>query len=150
MEKRQDSGAAKGEGPRIVVVIDDYDILASGGTEPLQPLLAYLPSARDLRLNVIVTRPVAGAARAMYDLALQTIRDTGGSTLVMSGERSEGQLLPRLYAEQMVAGRGRFVRRGERPRLIQVAHFTPVEPLGARPGRAESSPPPLQEETYAP
>lgn len=150
LEKRQDSGAAKGEGPRIVVVIDDYDILASGGTEPLQPLLAYLPSARDLRLNVIVTRPVAGAARAMYDLALQTIRDTGGSTLVMSGERSEGQLLPRLYAEQMVAGRGRFVRRGERPRLIQVAHFTPVEPLGARPGRAESSPPPLQEETYAP
>ena len=31
-------------GPRIVVVADDYDILASGGTEPLKPLLPYLPS----------------------------------------------------------------------------------------------------------
>ncbi len=66
-------------GPRIVVIADDYDIFASGGTEPLQPLLPYLPSARDLRLHVLLTRPVAGASRAMYDVALQTLRDTGGS-----------------------------------------------------------------------
>jgi S-DNA-T family DNA segregation ATPase FtsK/SpoIIIE len=55
---------------------------------------------------------------------LQTIRDTGGSAFVMSGERSEGQLFPRVYAEQMTAGRGRFVRRGEPSRLIQAANFT--------------------------
>jgi S-DNA-T family DNA segregation ATPase FtsK/SpoIIIE len=58
----------------------------------------------------------------MYDVALQTIRDTGGSSLVLSGERSEGQILPHVYAEQMVPGRGRFVR-GERPRIVQVANF---------------------------
>ncbi|PJJ65699.1 type VII secretion protein EccCa [Compostimonas suwonensis] len=125
LEKRQGAGANKDAGPRIVVVADDYDVLASGGTEPLKPLLPYLPSARDLRLHVLITRPVAGASRGMYDVAMQTVRDTGGSALVMSGERSEGQLLPQLYAEQMVAGRGRFVRRGDRPRLVQVARFTP-------------------------
>jgi S-DNA-T family DNA segregation ATPase FtsK/SpoIIIE len=90
-------------------------------------LLPYLASARDLRLHVLLARPVSGSSRAMFDVALQTIRDTGGSAIVMSGERSEGQILPQLYAEQMVPGRGRFVRRGERPRLIQVANF----PLGA-------------------
>jgi S-DNA-T family DNA segregation ATPase FtsK/SpoIIIE len=119
---RQDSGTTTG--PRIVVIADDYDILSSGGTEPLRPLLEFLPNARDARLHVLIARPVAGASRAMFDVALQAIRDTGGSAFIMSGERSEGQLLPGVYAEQMVPGRGRFVRRGERPRLVQVANFS--------------------------
>lgn len=113
--------AARNEGPRIVIIVDDYDMLVSGGTEPLKPLLAYLPSARDLRLHVILTRPVAGASRAMYDVALQSIRDTAGSAFIMAGERSEGQLFPGVYAEQMLPGRGRFVRRGDRPRVIHIA-----------------------------
>jgi S-DNA-T family DNA segregation ATPase FtsK/SpoIIIE len=70
-----------------------------------------------------LTRPVAGSSRAMYDVAMQTLRDTGGTSLILSGERSEGQILPHVYAEQMVPGRGRFVRRGERPRIVQVANF---------------------------
>jgi S-DNA-T family DNA segregation ATPase FtsK/SpoIIIE len=125
LRKRQEAGAGKGTGPRIVVVVDDFDIINSGGTEPLKPLLPFLPSARDLRLHVFLTRPVAGAARALFDSTLQTLRDTGGSTLIMSGERSEGQILPGVYAEQMNPGRGRFVRRGDRPRIVQVARFEP-------------------------
>jgi len=126
-------------GPRILVIADDFDILAAGGAEPLRPLLPYLASARDLRLNVVVSRPVAGASRAMFDVALQGVRDTGGTALVMSGDRSEGQLLPKLYAEPMVAGRGRLARRGERPALVQIAHFdpTPVATDAASPAQPE-------------
>lgn len=126
LAKRTDGATS---GPRIVVVVDDYDILASGGTDPLRPLLAHLPAARDLRLHVLLTRPVAGATRALYDPVLQALRDTGGSGLLMAGERSEGQVFPGTYAEQLPAGRGRLLRRGERPTLVQVAH-TP-EVLGA-------------------
>ncbi|MGL4743793.1 MAG: type VII secretion protein EccCa [Dermatophilaceae bacterium] len=118
-----------GGGPtpaRVVVLVDDYDVLASAGTEPLRPLLPHLPLARDLRVHVVLTRPVAGATRAMFDAALQAVRDTGGSTLVMSGERTEGQVLPRVYAERMPPGRGLLVRRGEAPHVIQVAHFRPL------------------------
>lgn len=116
-------GRGAGGGPRIVVVADDYDILASGGTDPLRPLLPYLAAARDLRLHVLVTRPVAGAGRALYDPVLQAVRDTGGTGLLMAGERAEGQVFPGTYAEPMPPGRGRLLRRGERPTLVQVAHF---------------------------
>lgn len=130
LAKRQRAkGAKKNAGPRIVVVVDDFDILASGGTEPLRPLMPFLASARDLRLHILLSRPVAGSSRAMYDVTLQAIRDTGGTALILSGERSEGQILPQVYAEQTAPGRGKFVRRGDRPRIVQVADFerTPDE-----------------------
>jgi S-DNA-T family DNA segregation ATPase FtsK/SpoIIIE len=132
LEKRQSD---RGSGPRILVLADDFDILAAGGTEPLRPLLPYLASARDLRVNVVLSRPVAGASRAMFDVALQAVRDTGGAALIMSGDRTEGQLLPKLYAEPMIAGRGRLARRGERPTLVQIAHFAPTaaEPVAPAP-----------------
>jgi S-DNA-T family DNA segregation ATPase FtsK/SpoIIIE len=120
-----EAAAALRRGPRIVVVADDFDILDAGGTDPLDPLLPYLTSARDLRLHVVLSRPVAGIGRAMYGQALQTLRDAGGTVLLMSGERAEGPVLPGLYAEPMVAGRGRLVRRGEPPRMVQVANARP-------------------------
>lgn len=119
---------------RIVVVVDDYDMLASGRADPLQPLLPFLASARDLKLHLLLTRPVAGSNRAMYDVTLQTLRDTGGTLLLMSGERGEGQIVPGVYAEQMVPGRGRLVRRGEPSRIVQVAHARPSAAPGLERG----------------
>lgn len=138
LEKRQTDRSLAG--PRILVIADDFDILAAGGTEPLRPLLPYLASARDLRLNVAVARPVAGASRAMFDVALQSVRDTGGTALVMSGDRSEGALLPKLYAEPMIAGRGRIARRGERPALVQIANFRSAAGVRDAAGEGRSRP----------
>lgn len=118
------------DGPQLVVVVDDYDILASGGTDPLRTLLPYLPAARDLRLHILIARPVAGASRALYEPVLQAVRDTGGSGFVMSGDRAEGQLFPGIRAESLPPGRGRWVRRGERSVLVQVA----VDQIPTRPG----------------
>ncbi|WP_413453004.1 type VII secretion protein EccCa [Georgenia phoenicis] len=121
LENRTGKGPVTG--PRIVVVVDDYDILASGGTDPLGPLRPYLPAARDLRLHVLLTRPVAGASRALYDPILQALRDTGGTGVLMAGDRSEGQVFPGTYAEALPAGRAKVLRRGERPHLAQFALF---------------------------
>ncbi|MFS0701950.1 type VII secretion protein EccCa [Cellulomonas sp. 179-A 4D5 NHS] len=122
LEKRPTRDAEqRAKEPRIVVLVDDHDIVAAGGDDPLAPLLPYMPSARDLGLHVVLTRPVAGASRAMYTQVIQTTRDTGGSVLLMSGERSEGQVVGRLYPERFPPGRGRFVRRGVAPYVVQVA-----------------------------
>ena len=117
------SAGQEPDGPRIVLVVDDYDILAAGNSNPLAPVIPYLSSARDLRLNVALTRPVAGSSQAMYDQLLQALRNTGATGLLMDGERSEGIVLAGMRAEHLRPGRGWWIRRGGRPRLAQVADY---------------------------
>lgn len=111
-----------GNGPRIVVLVDDYDVLTTAGQSPLAPFLPYIPSAVDIGLHFVLTRRVAGASRGMYEPLVQGLRESGASALLMAGDRSEGQLFPGVYASQQAAGRGVFIRRGQPNRLIQTVY----------------------------
>ncbi|MFF8374370.1 type VII secretion protein EccCa [Streptomyces lydicus] len=111
-----------GAGPRIVVLVDDYDVLTTAGQEPLEPFLPYIPSAADIGLHFVLTRRVAGASRGIYEPLVQGLRESGSSALLMAGDRSEGQLFPGVYASQQPAGRGIFIRRGQPNRLIQTVY----------------------------
>jgi S-DNA-T family DNA segregation ATPase FtsK/SpoIIIE len=75
----------------------------------------------------------------MYGQTLQAMRETG-SVLLMSGERAEGQLIDRIYPEPFPPGRGRFIRRGVPPHIIQVAQTKPAQPKPAQPKPAQSKP----------
>ncbi|MFG3252687.1 type VII secretion protein EccCa [Streptomyces sp. NPDC048172] len=108
-------------GPRIVILVDDYDIIASGGQQPLAPFLPYLPSAADIGLHFVMARRASGASRALYEPFLSTLRESGTSTLVMNGDRTEGQLLPGLSPRPLPPGRGLLVRRGSSGPLVQTA-----------------------------
>ena len=121
------SAADASAAPRIVLMIDDIDIITAGGVDPFAPLLQHLPMARDLRFHVVLTRPVTGASRAMYSPFILAAWETGGAMLLMSGDRAEGQILPRLRPERLPAGRGRYVRRGDSPFVMQVAHAPQTE-----------------------
>ncbi|MGW0698273.1 type VII secretion protein EccCa [Streptomyces sp. NPDC002867] len=111
-----------GSGPRIVVLVDDYDVLTTAGQSPLSPFLPYIPSAVDIGLHFVLTRRVAGASRGMYEPLVQGLRESGASAVLMAGDRSEGQLFPGVYASQQPAGRGVFLRRGQPNRLIQTVY----------------------------
>ncbi|MGW1125159.1 type VII secretion protein EccCa [Streptomyces sp. NPDC002526] len=111
-----------GQGPRIVVLVDDYDVLTTAGQSPLAAFLPYIPSAVDIGLHFVLSRRVAGAARGMYEPVVQSLRESGASALVMSGDRSEGQLFPGVYAAQQAAGRGVFIQRGRPNRLTQTVY----------------------------
>ncbi|MFI1282456.1 type VII secretion protein EccCa [Streptomyces sp. NPDC020858] len=113
-----------GGGPRIVVLVDDYDVLTTAGQSPLAPFVPYIPSAADIGLHFVLTRRVAGASRGMYEPLVQALRESGASAVVMAGDRSEGQLFPGVYASQQPAGRGVLIRRGQSNRLIQTV-YTP-------------------------
>ncbi|MFD3578638.1 type VII secretion protein EccCa [Streptomyces sp. NPDC058644] len=114
-------------GPRIVILVDDYDILTTAGQQPLAPFLPYISSAQDIGLHFIVTRRVAGASRALYEPFLTTLRETGTTALLMAGDRTEGQLFPGLYASAQPPGRGTLVRRGRHHQLIQTALATEAD-----------------------
>ncbi|GGX29024.1 type VII secretion protein EccC [Streptomyces malachitofuscus] len=109
------------EGPRIVILVDDYDVLTTAGQQPLAPFLPYISSAQDIGLHFVVARRAAGASRALYEPFLTTLRETGTAALLMTGDRTEGQLFPGLYASQQPPGRGTLVRRGRAHRIIQTA-----------------------------
>lgn len=126
-------------GPRIIVLIDDYDILTTAGQQPLAPFLPYISSAQDIGLHFVVARRVAGSSRALYEPFLTTLRETGTAALLMTGDRAEGQLFPGLYAGAQPPGRGVFVQRGQRHQLVQTA-LAPAHTESPRP--AESAEPP--------
>ncbi|MFC7403985.1 type VII secretion protein EccCa [Georgenia alba] len=126
-QRAERSKEEQAKSPRIVVLIDDFDLVSAGGADPFHALLPHLVAARDLKLHVVVSRPVAGASRGFYVPFMQTTRETGGSLLLMSGERSEGMIAPRIYPERFPPGRGRFLRRGENPHIVQVATTPEVE-----------------------
>ncbi|MEU5362440.1 type VII secretion protein EccCa [Streptomyces sp. NPDC005925] len=109
-------------GPRIVILVDDYDVLTTAGQQPLAPFVPYIPSAVDIGLHFVLTRRVAGASRGLYEPLLQSLRESGSSALVMAGDRSEGQLFPGVYAGAQPPGRGVLIRRGEPNRLIQTVY----------------------------
>ncbi len=123
-------GGVRGGAPRVVVLVDDHDVLGAAGTQPLAPLVPHLAGGRDAGLHVLMTRKVLGASRGLYEPFTLGVRESGCLSLVLSGDRSEGQLVGGVRAEALPVGRGRLVRLGERPRIVQTAIVDGTEDAG--------------------
>jgi S-DNA-T family DNA segregation ATPase FtsK/SpoIIIE len=119
------AGGTGGSGPRYVLVVDDYELVASVAVNPLEPLTELLARGRDLGLHVLLARPVGGTARSSFEPFYQRIREGGSPGLIMSGDPREGELLRGRAAAPQAPGRGYLVRRHGRPGLVQVA-YTPA------------------------
>jgi S-DNA-T family DNA segregation ATPase FtsK/SpoIIIE len=114
------------EGPECFVLVDDYDLVATGPANPVLPLLEYLSQARDVGLHLVLTRRAGGAARALYEPVLQRLRELGTPGIVMSGDRDEGALVGAVRPGPLPAGRGWLVTRRDGPRLVQLALPAPA------------------------
>lgn len=107
-------------GPELYVVIDDYDLVAGAGVNPLTPLLDYLPHARDLGLHLVVARRSGGAARAMFDPVLARLKELGCMGLMMSAGPEDGVLLGTVRPTPLPPGRGTLIIRTAPEELVQV------------------------------
>jgi S-DNA-T family DNA segregation ATPase FtsK/SpoIIIE len=113
-------------GPELFVLIDDYDlVVASADTNPLAPLLEYLPQSRDVGLHVVVTRRASGASSALLDPILRRLRELGAPGILLSGPREEGPLLGNVKPDHLPPGRGRLVTRRTGTKPVQLAWIPP-------------------------
>ncbi|MGW2475825.1 type VII secretion protein EccCa [Streptomyces sp. NPDC001665] len=106
-------------GPRIFVVVDDYDLVATGTGSPLAALADWLPFARDTGVRFVVARNCAGASRAMYEPFLQRIKELGAQGVVLSGDPTEGDLVGSVRARPMPPGRACMATRRGGKSLVQ-------------------------------
>ncbi|SCL21570.1 DNA segregation ATPase FtsK/SpoIIIE, S-DNA-T family [Micromonospora nigra] len=111
------------KGPDLYVLVDDYDLVAGAGSNPLTPLLEFLPQARDIGLHLVVARRTGGASRALYEPVLMRLREISTPGLVMSGNRDEGVLLGTVRPGPLPPGRGWLVTRREGTRLVQLVNL---------------------------
>jgi S-DNA-T family DNA segregation ATPase FtsK/SpoIIIE len=113
-------------GPEIFVIVDDYDLVATQGGNPLSPFAEYLPMARDLGFHLIVSRASGGASRALFEPLIQRMRESRQPGLLLSADREEGQLLGTIRGSQQPQGRGTLVSRRHGTMLVQTAFTPPV------------------------
>ncbi|WP_418959462.1 type VII secretion protein EccCa [Streptomyces tritici] len=106
-------------GPRVFVLVDDYDLVATSAGNPLAGLADRLPFARDAGVRFVVARSTAGASRALYEPFLQRMTELGAQGVLLSGDPSEGELLGSARPRPLPAGRGVFVARRGGARLVQ-------------------------------
>jgi DNA segregation ATPase FtsK/SpoIIIE, S-DNA-T family len=110
-------------GPELFVLVDDYDLVATGPANPLRALEEYLPQARDIGLHLVLTRRSGGASRSLYEPIVQRMRELSSPGIVMSGDKDEGPLVGNVRPAVMPPGRGRLVTRKAGVRLVQLAYL---------------------------
>jgi S-DNA-T family DNA segregation ATPase FtsK/SpoIIIE len=114
-------------GPRVYVLVDDYDLLSGTAANPLAPLMEYLPQARDIGLHLVLTRRIGGASRAMFDPIIARVRELASPGIMMSGPREEGALFGTIKPQSMPAGRGWLFTRRNGARLVQLPWVPPAQ-----------------------
>jgi len=116
-------------GPELFVLVDDYNLLlASGSTNPLQPLLEYLPQARDIGLHLVLARSASGAGRAMMDPVIRRLWELGNSALLLSCPRDEGAFLGDIRPRLLPPGRAQLITKRRLDRLVQIGCIGPARP----------------------
>ena len=112
-------------GAEVYVVIDDYDLVATQSGSPILPLVPLLAQARDVGLHVALARRSGGAARALYEPVIQSLRDLAMPGLLLSGSPDEGPLIGTAKPRKAVPGRAQLVTRDRGVEVVQLAWTDP-------------------------
>jgi DNA segregation ATPase FtsK/SpoIIIE, S-DNA-T family len=114
------------QGPRIFVLVDDYDMVATHKEHPLMALLPLVAQGADIGLHVVLARRTGGAGRGLFEPFLARLREVGTAGLMMSGDRDEGPLLGGMRAQVLPPGRGWLVDRRGSKEFVQLAWQPPM------------------------
>jgi DNA segregation ATPase FtsK/SpoIIIE, S-DNA-T family len=108
-------------GPELFVLVDDYDLVAAQGGNPLLALVDLLPHSRDIGLHLIVARRTGGAGRAVFEPVLARLRELGTPGVLLSGSKEEGALIGGVKPGPRPPGQGQLIDRRGEASVIQIA-----------------------------
>ncbi|MDO3395295.1 type VII secretion protein EccCa [Nocardioides sp. SOB44] len=114
------------QGAEVFVLIDDYDLVATQQSSPVQVLAPLMAQAHDVGLHVVLARRSGGASRALYEPVVQSLRDLAMPGLLLSGSPDEGPLIGNLRPAPAVPGRGRLLTRDRGTEVVQTAWTDPA------------------------
>lgn len=114
-------------GLELLVVVDDYDLVATSSGNPLEPLVEYIPQGNDLGFHLVVSRRVNGLARAQFEPMLQRLTDVSTAGFMFSGDRLEGRLVGGVAPARLPTGRALYVNRNGLIGQVQTG-LVPDEP----------------------
>jgi S-DNA-T family DNA segregation ATPase FtsK/SpoIIIE len=124
-----------------VVVIDDADLLPAATASAVAGLAPLLRHGIDIGFGLVLARPVTGWCRAAYEPVLQALRDSGPSTLLLSGDPAEGVIMSGVRARRAPPGRGRWIPSDGATVAVQLYREDPPR-AAAEPADAGRSMPP--------
>lgn len=133
MTQAQIAAGIEWKGRQTFVIIDREELVHGWGGgnlsmagHPLQPLVPYLPIAREVGLHVIVGRRITDWMRATGSPVISELLRMKAPGVVMSGSKGEGEILGGVKASKMPAGRGIYV--GDRftaPMQVAISEASP-------------------------
>jgi len=109
------------QGPDLYLVVDDYDLVASGRVSLLQGLLEFAGQSRELGFHMVIARRSGGISRTlMSDPFVSRLKELGTAGLLLSSDPREGILIGNRRGAELPPGRAWLVQRTGQ-QLVQVA-----------------------------
>jgi S-DNA-T family DNA segregation ATPase FtsK/SpoIIIE len=99
------------KGPRLFVLVDDYDLVANPMRPPFEPLIEHLPLGYEVGFHMVVSRSAAGAMRGINDPLVRRMLEANAPGLLMSCPPSEGYLFNNTKPRLLPPGRGLYITR---------------------------------------
>lgn len=127
MPVEQFSGVRAWDGTHYVLVVDDYEMMATPdprSSNPLNPLEGLLQSAHEIGFHLVQARRVANFGQTNLDPIFRGLKNMEGPGLLMRGDPTEGRMVlhKQSITDALPRGRGTLVRRGYPPTLVQIAY----------------------------
>ncbi|MGW5652651.1 type VII secretion protein EccCa [Streptomyces humi] len=98
-------------GPRLFLLVDDYDLVATPVRTVFEPLLEHLPLGYEVGLHVILTRSAAGSMRGVNDPFVRRLLEVNAPGLLLSCPPSEGYVFGNVKPRILPPGRGNYITR---------------------------------------
>ncbi|MCX4966948.1 type VII secretion protein EccCa [Streptomyces sp. NBC_00654] len=100
-------------GPRLFVLVDDYDMVGGGGplNQPFGPLMDHLALGYEVGMHLVVARSAAGAGRGLNDPLLRRMLEVNTPGILLSCPPTEGFVFGNVKGRNLIPGRGTRITR---------------------------------------